>query len=92
MFFEVFSARLAHLHGNEFESFLFESLDNCADLASLDTIRLDHDECSLFSRDGSHLFGLALVDITLMDGVSELVNCVFHGASSCEIAVMRDFL
>jgi hypothetical protein len=77
MFFEMFSARLAHLHGYEFESFLFKSLDNCASLASLDTIRLDHDEGSLFSWDGSHLFRLSLVDIALMDGVSELVNGIF---------------
>ena len=33
-----------HFHGNEFESFLFESADDFSDESSLDTIRLDHDE------------------------------------------------
>ena len=41
---EVPNSYLHKLHGNQFVSSLFESLDDISNEASLDAIRLDHDK------------------------------------------------
>ena len=46
--FHVFLSGLAELHGDELESFSFESLHNGTNESSLDTIGLDHNESSFF--------------------------------------------
>lgn len=36
-----------HLHGNELEALVLETLDDLADESTLDTVGLDHDEGAL---------------------------------------------
>lgn len=47
MLFEMLLAWGAKLHGDKLESLLLKSFDDRADEATLDTIRLDHDEGAL---------------------------------------------
>lgn len=50
MHFGRFDVRLDELHRNQLESFLFETLDDFADQATLHAIRFDHYERALVNR------------------------------------------
>ena len=54
MLLEVSTAWLAELHGDELETFSFESLKDLSNESSLDTIRLDHDESSFLGGSLDH--------------------------------------
>ena len=44
---QVFHGGLHHLHGDQLETLLLKARDNLANQATLDAVRLDHDEGSL---------------------------------------------
>merc|ERR1719342_1603273 len=58
---QVFHRGLHHLHGDQLETLLLKARDNLANQATLDAVRLDHDEGSL-SGHGKEL-GFSLVEV-----------------------------
>ena len=47
---EMLFGSLHELHGNEFESTLFKSLDDVTDESALNSVRLHHDESAILNE------------------------------------------